>query len=95
MVRKKRVPFYPDDLERIGGEELAYVNRPDEFARVQRHDARILKRTKRMARKSFGGNYTGTPPAYFDRWVYWTEDPLAPIKHTDWDEEGFKKGGWT
>lgn len=41
--------------------------------------------------------YRGTPPTFFDAWIYETMEDLVlsfePV-HQDWDMEGFMQGGW-
>ena len=84
----------PRDIPEPDDPELLYFkNRPDEFVSLNRHGARVLNRTRKMARKPTGIPYYGVQPEQVDRWCYATMAPDDPVPHEAWDREAFVKGG--
>lgn len=80
----------PRDIPEPDDPELLYFkNRPDEFVSQAKHEARVLKRTRKMARKPTGIPYYGIPPEWFTGWVYNESDEV----HADWEWEAFQAGG--
>ena len=76
--------------------ELMYFRtRTTEFTPLNRHDATVMKRTTRMARKATGIAYFGQGAEWHHDWIAPTHDPLGPIAHTDWEMDAFLEGGWT
>jgi hypothetical protein len=85
----------PRDIPEPTDPELLYFkNRRDEFVPVAKYSSRVMKRTRKMARKPTGIPYFGLGAEWHDRWAHSNLAPEEPMPHADWDQEGFVKGGY-